>query len=140
MNNDYRENAAPPVDETEIAKEKLRQAGETKRKLIEEREETKRHSMTDNGNYAHNFTRLFATIVMLAAIGGGTCVGVQAFEVKKIQVTPVPDGLCRDELLAFGATGIAMRCNHPAQVAEPRGDNRLFCKCSTAPMPSASAP
>lgn len=136
---DYRTSAAPEADKTEIAKERLRQEGETKRKLIEERETTKRHESSEAGFYATNFRHLFGAIVGVTAIVAGAIVASYALEVKRSQVEHTSDGMCRDEYLAFGSTGVKMSCAHPLQIAEVRGDNRLFCKCAAQPAPSASA-
>jgi hypothetical protein len=138
MTSAYRENDAPDIDKTEVAKERVRQDGETKRKLIEEREETRRKAMGSESAYAYNWRNLFGAGVAIAGIIAVAVTVNSYFDVKKTQATTITDGLCRDEFLAFGSTGVVMSCNHPNQVAEPRGDNRLFCKCS-APTPAPSA-
>lgn len=67
MTNPFRENAAPEVDKTAVAVERERQVGETKRKLIEEREETKRERISKAGEMPY-WIRL-VTVAILGLVG-----------------------------------------------------------------------
>jgi hypothetical protein len=117
----YRDNAVPPTDKVAIEKERLRQKGETERHRIE---------TMGNGLAAW---RICAVAGLFLSVWVGSCTVMHTVD-KKYEAI-VNTGECRDELLAFGSTGLTMHCNHPEHVGTPHDRDRLFCKCS----PSAAS-
>ncbi len=66
---DYRTNDPPQADPTEVKREELRQAGETRRARDKEREETKRLMMTSGAFMAR---AVVVSLVTFFVLGSGT--------------------------------------------------------------------
>ena len=112
------------IDMTTIRSTAIHEAAETKRKLIEEREATKRVRMQEIGYAPHGF--LAATVVAVAVIGGIASHAIVEERVKE----QMP---CRDSVRERDAYGSA-ECGHALHVLV-QDEKTWTCKCGIPRLP-----
>jgi hypothetical protein len=135
--NPFRTNDEPTESMGEVARARIHEEHETKRKLIEEREKTKRERLGTDGHWV---TRGLMVVTVFAAVICGAIVSNGYFSDRK----PPAPAACLDEAFAVGG-GMSQYnrviCSNAHHVSrfEKRGDQEfLVCQCSVA-HPSASA-
>ncbi len=115
------------IDATTVETEKVRQAAETKRKAIEEREKTRRAAIDNRDTGGYMLTRLGGCAVLVGAI---IAVGITANTYVDSRKQP---GACHDESHAKEyRSGIV--CTHPMHVLVETEKERA-CRCGVPKLP-----
>lgn len=114
------------IDVTEIERAKIHEAAETKRKLIEEREETRRVKAKTHGPVVP----VVVGLVLLSAIAGGTCVGYRRVEAKDPHRFPA----CTESAEIVTSNTPPRACSGGRVTAEtlPNGNALIRCRCDAA--------
>lgn len=115
------------VDKTEVEITKIREAAETKRKLIEEREKTKRQDLSERDTAGYVVPKIVAgiTILLIALIG------YYAWEAYVQSRTP--ESTCREESRKKSDYS-TMKCPHSLHVLV-NGETEWTCKCGVPKLP-----
>jgi len=130
--NPFRETAEDGVNKTEVVCARIRENAETKRKLIEEREETKRKAMNGPEYVVARFLFTIVTIGFFVLVGLTTNSYIESHKPVS-QIT-----FCHDETHGNVQVGHD-KCSHPQHAGRVE-NNILVCTCvRAASVPSGSA-